>query len=106
VGRKEFKDYPVFAVFAEANRSSEVAEALWTVAMGIPTYFWPALPVTGSPKVMEFFSRFCEKTFGAKLFVPTDKKTEARPKANFILKEMIGETVPRLSGYPWKEKTN
>ena len=106
VGRKEFKDYPVFAVFAEANRSSEVTEALWTVAMGIPTYFWPALPVTGSPKVMEFFSRFCQKTFGAKLFVPTDKKTEARPKANFILKEMIGETVPRLSGYPWKEKTN
>jgi carbon-monoxide dehydrogenase catalytic subunit len=105
VGRKEFKDYPVFAVFAEANRSSEVTEALWTVAMGVPTYFWPALPVTGSQKAMEFFSRFCQETFGARLFVPTDKKTEARPKANFILKEMIGETVPRLSGYPWKEKT-
>jgi carbon-monoxide dehydrogenase catalytic subunit len=105
VGKKEFKDYPVFAVFAEANRSSEVTEALWTVAMGVPTYFWPALPVTGSPKAMEFLSRFCQETFGAKLFVPTDKRTEARPKANLILKEMIGETVPRLSGYPWKEKT-
>ena len=104
-GKKEFKDYPVFAVFAEANRSSEVAEALWTVAMGVPTYFWPALPVTGSPKAMEFLSRFCQETFGAKLYVPTDKRTEARPKANLILKEMIGETVPRLSGYPWKEKT-
>ena len=104
VGKKEFKDYPVFAVFAEANRSSEVAEALWTVAMGVPTYFWPALPVTGSPKAMEFLSRFCQETFGAKLFVPTDKRTEARAKANQILKEMIGETVPRLSGYPWKEK--
>ena len=104
VGKKEFKDYPVFAVFAEANRSSEVAEALWTVAMGVPTYFWPALPVTGSPKAMAFLSRFCQETFGAKLNVPTDKRTEARPKANLILKEMIGETVPRLSGYPWKEK--
>ena len=105
VGKKEFKDFPVFAVFAEANRSSEVTEALWTVAMGVPTYFWPALPVTGSSKAMEFLSRFCQDTFGAKLFIPTEKKTEARPKANFILKEMIGETVPRLSGYPWKEKT-
>jgi len=103
VGKKEFKDYPVFAVFAEANRSSEVVEALWTVAMGVPTYFWPALPVTGSPKAMEFLSRFCQETFGAKLFVPTDKRTEARAKANQILKEMIGETVPRLSGYPWKK---
>ena len=105
VGKKEFKDYPVFAVFAEANRSSEVTEALWTVAMGVPTYFWPALPVTGSPKAMEFFSRFCQERFGARLFIPTDKRTEARPKANQILKEMISETVPRLSGYPWKEKT-
>jgi hydroxylamine reductase (hybrid-cluster protein) len=102
VEKKALKDYPIVACFSEANRSAEVAEALWTVAMGVSAYFWPCLPVTGSPKTMEALSKFCQETFGAQLHVITDKKMEPRAKANLILKDLMGVQRPRLSGQSWK----
>ena len=101
-GKKEPRDYPILACFAEANRSAEVAEALWMVAMGISTYFWPSLPVVGSTRTVEALSRLCKGKFGSKLYVLTDKKMEPRIKANLMIKDLTDERSPRLSGYPWK----
>jgi hydroxylamine reductase (hybrid-cluster protein) len=101
-GKKEPRDYPILACFAEASRSTEVAEALWMVAMGVSTYFWPSLPVAGSPKTMEALSHLCQEKFGSKLHVVTDKKMEPRIKADLMIKELTGERGPRLSGHPWK----
>jgi len=101
-GKKELMDYPVVACFPEANRSSEVVEAMWTVAMGISTYFWPSLPVTGSLRAMEALTNFCKEKFGSKLNVITEKKIDARAKANLVLKSLRGEEGFGLSGKPWK----
>ncbi len=101
IGKKDFKALPIVACYPEANRSSEVAEAMWTVAMGVPTYFWPALPVTGSPKATEGLSRFCEEKFGAKLHITTEKKMEARAKANLIREAIMGKGGYGFSGKPW-----
>jgi len=102
VEKKALTGYPIVACFSEANRSAEVAEAMWTVAMGVSAYFWPCLPVTGSPKTMEALSKFCQENFGAKLHVVTDKKMEPRAKADLILKDLMGVQRPRLSGQAWK----
>ena len=101
-GKKELKDYPIVACFPEANRTSEVTEAMWTVAMGIQTFFWPTLPVTGSVKTMEALTKFCEEKFGSKLNVITEKKVDARTKANMVLKALRGEEGFEMSGKPWK----
>jgi hydroxylamine reductase (hybrid-cluster protein) len=103
VGKKDLKDYPVFACFAEANRSSEVTEAMAMVAMGVPVYFWPALPITGSPKTMGTLSQLCRERFGSELHIHIDKKMEARAKASLMIKNLGMETGPRLSGYAWKK---
>jgi hypothetical protein len=100
--KKALKEYPMVACFAEANRSTEVAEAMWTVAMGISTYFWPCLPVTGSAKTMETLSKICQEKFGAKLHVITDKKMEPRAKAALMIQDLEGGQRPRLSGQAWK----
>jgi carbon-monoxide dehydrogenase catalytic subunit len=101
-GKKELRDYPMVAVFPEAHRSSEVTEAMWTVAMGISTYFWPSLPVTGSLKIMEGLTKFCFEKFGSKLNISTDKKMDARTKASLVLKALEGEEGFGFSGKPWK----
>lgn len=101
-GKKELKDYPIVACFPEANRSSEVVEAMGMVAMGISTYFWPALPVTGSVKAMEALTKFCYENFGSKLNIITEKKIDARTKANLVLKALKGEEGFGMSGKPWK----
>ena len=100
--KKELKGYPMVACFPEANRSSEVVEAMWTVAMGIPTYFWPSLPVTGSVKAMEALKKFCSENFGSKLNVITEKKIDAQTKASMVLKALRGEEGFDMSGKPWK----
>ncbi len=100
--KKELRDVPIIAVFPEAHRSSEVTEAMWTVAMGISTYVWPALPVTGSQKTMETLTKFCHEKFGARLNIVTEKKIDARAKANLALKALQGEGVLSMSGKPWK----
>jgi carbon-monoxide dehydrogenase catalytic subunit len=102
IGKKDLKALPIVACYPEANRSSEVTEAMWTVAMGVPTYFWPALPVTGSPKAMEGLSKFSEDNFGAKLHIMTEKKIEARAKAKLILEAIMGKEKYGFSGKPWK----
>jgi carbon-monoxide dehydrogenase catalytic subunit len=81
------KELPLVACFPEANRTKAVARAAWTVAMGIPTYFWPYLPVTGSPKTVEALGDFCQKTFGAKLNVVAEKM-EVAEKANLLMHEL------------------
>ena len=101
-GKKELTWYPIVACYPEANRSSEVTEAMWTVAMGISTYFWPALPVTGSVRVMEALTKFCSERFGSKLMITNEKKMEARAKADWIMKAIRGEEGYGLSGKPWK----
>jgi carbon-monoxide dehydrogenase catalytic subunit len=101
-GKKELKDYPIMACFPEGSRTSEVTEAMWTVAMGIQTYFWPSLPVTGSVRAMEALTRFCEEKFGSQLNVVTEKKMDARTKASMILKALRGEEGFDMSGKPWK----
>lgn len=101
-GKKELMDYPVVACFPEANRSSEVVEAMWTVAMGISTYFWPSLPVTGSLRAMGALTNFCKEKFGSKLNIITEKKIDARAKANLVLKSLRGEEGFGMSGKPWK----
>jgi carbon-monoxide dehydrogenase catalytic subunit len=72
-GKKPLKEFPIVACFPEANRTKAVARAAWTVAMGIPTYFWPFLPVTGSQKTMDALGGYCEEKFGARLHVVTQK---------------------------------
>jgi carbon-monoxide dehydrogenase catalytic subunit len=79
------KEFPLVACFPEANRTKAVARAAWTATMGIPTYFWPYLPVTGSPKTIEALGDFCEKTFDAKLNVVTERM-EPVEKAKLIVK--------------------
>jgi hydroxylamine reductase (hybrid-cluster protein) len=102
IGKKDLKALPIVACYPEANRSSEVTEAMWTVAMGVPTYFWPALPVTGSPKATEGLSKFCEEKFGARLHITTEKKMEARAKAKLVLEPILSKHGYGFSGKPWK----
>lgn len=101
-GKKEIGDIPIVAVFPEAHRSSEVTEAMWTVAMGISTYFWPSLPVTGSQKTMEVLTKYCYEKFGSRLNVVTEKKLDARAKASLVLKALKGEVGFGMSGKPWR----
>jgi carbon-monoxide dehydrogenase catalytic subunit len=83
--KKHLKEFPIVACFPEANRTKAVARAAWTVAMGIPTYFWPFLPVTGSQKTVEALGKFCEEKFGAKLHVIT-QKMEYKEKVELFMK--------------------
>jgi carbon-monoxide dehydrogenase catalytic subunit len=85
--KKQLKELPIVACFPEANRTKAVARATWTVAMGIPTYFWPFLPVTGSQKTIETLGKFCEEKFGAKLHVVT-QKMEYKEKAELLIKNL------------------
>ncbi|CAB1062728.1 hypothetical protein D1BOALGB6SA_7510 [Olavius sp. associated proteobacterium Delta 1] len=98
-GSKALSDYPICAYFPEANRTAEVSKAIWTVAMGVSTYFWPCLPVTGSAKTRQALSDFCRQKFGAKLHVVT-QKIDARTKAGLFLKE-IDAPAP-MSGKSWE----
>jgi hydroxylamine reductase (hybrid-cluster protein) len=72
------------------------------VAMGISTYFWPSLPVTGSTKAMEALTKFCSEKLGAKLNIVTEKKIDARAKANLVLNALKGKEGFGFSGKPWK----
>jgi carbon-monoxide dehydrogenase catalytic subunit len=87
IGKKQLKEFPMVACFPEANRTKAVARAAWTVAMGIPTYFWPFLPVTGSQKTIEALGEFCEKSFGARLHVVT-QKMEYKGKVELLMKSL------------------
>jgi hypothetical protein len=87
VGKRAIKDFPVVACFPEANRTKAVARAAWTVAMGIPTYFWPFLPVTGSQKTVEALGKFCEEKFGAGFYVVT-QKMEYMEKVELLMKAL------------------
>ena len=86
-GKKQLRELPIVASFPEANRTKAVVRAAWTVAMGIPIYFWPFLPVTGSPKTVEGLGDFCEKNFGARLHVVT-QKMEYIEKADLLMKSL------------------
>jgi carbon-monoxide dehydrogenase catalytic subunit len=86
-GKKPIKDFPIVACFPEANRTKAVARAAWTVAMGVPTYFWPFLPVTGSQKTIEALSGFCEEKFGAMLHVVTQKMVY-KEKVELLVKSL------------------
>ncbi len=85
--KKQLKELSIVACFPEANRTKAVARATWTVAMGIPTYFWPFLPVTGSQKTIETLGKFCEEKFGARLHVVT-QKMEYKEKAELLMKAL------------------
>jgi len=98
-GNKALADYPICAYFPEANRTAEVTKALWTVAMGVSTYFWPCLPVTGSAKTRQALSDFCRHKFGAQLHVVT-QKIDARTKAGLFLKEINAPAA--MSGKSWE----
>ncbi len=101
-GKKDLQEFPIIACFPEGNRSAEVTEAMGWVAMGLTTYFWPPLPVTGSEKAMEALTHFCFEKFGAKLMISTEKKMEARAKADWIFKALRGEKGYGISGKPWR----
>ena len=96
---KSLSEYPICAYFPEASRTVEVTKAMWTVAMGVSTYFWPCLPVTGSPKTQEALTGFCKERFGASLHVIT-QKIDARTKAGYFLKTIKAPAV--LSGKAWE----
>ena len=96
---KSLSDYPICAYFPEASRTTEVTKAMWTVAMGVSTYFWPCLPVTGSPRAQEALSGFCQEKFGASLHVIT-QKIDARTKAGYFLNTIKAPAV--LSGKAWE----
>jgi hypothetical protein len=55
--------------------------------MGIPVYFWPYLPVTGSPKTVEILKQFCQEKFGAAFHIVT-QKMGAREKVELIMKDL------------------
>jgi carbon-monoxide dehydrogenase catalytic subunit len=96
---KALSDYPICAYFPEANRTAEVSQAMWMVATGISTYFWPCLPVTGSVKTQQALSDFCEQKFGAKLHVVT-QTIDARTKADLFLKTI--DVPAEMSGKSWE----
>jgi carbon-monoxide dehydrogenase catalytic subunit len=98
-GDKALSGYPICAYFPEANRTAEVAKALWTVAMGVSTYFWPCLPVTGSAKTQQALSDFCQQKFSSRLHVVT-QKIDARTKARLFLNEI--EAPAAMSGKSWE----
>ena len=98
-GNKALSDYPICAYFPEANRTAEVTKAMWTVAMGVSTYFWPALPVTGSARAQQALEDFCRDKFGASLHVVT-QKIDARTKAGLFLKTI--EAPESMSGKSWE----
>jgi len=98
-GSKALAEYPICAYFPEAGRTAEVTQALWTVAMGVSTYFWPCLPVTGSANTRQALSDFCRQKFGAQLHVVT-QKIDARTKAGLFLKEI--DAPAALSGKSWE----
>jgi carbon-monoxide dehydrogenase catalytic subunit len=98
-GNKALSDYPICAYFPEANRTAEVTKAMWTVAMGVSTYFWPCLPVTGSAKTQQALEGFCRDKFGAALHVVT-QKIDARTKAGLFLKTI--EAPETMSGKSWE----
>ncbi len=85
--KKSLRELPIVACFPEANRAKAVARATWTVAMGIPVYFWPFLPVTGSQKTVEALGKFCEEKFGAEFHVVT-QKMETKAKAEMLTKAL------------------
>jgi len=87
MGKKAIKEFPIVACFPEANRTKAVVRAAWTVAIGIPTYFWPFLPVTGSQKTIEALSGFCEEKFGARLHIIT-QKMEYKEKVDLLIKSL------------------
>ena len=89
----------MFACFSEANRSEEVVRAVALMAMGVSTYFWPTLPVTGSSRAVKVLTEYCAQTFGAGLNVIV-KKLSAAEKAKLI----IGQVAPpaKMSGDTWK----
>jgi carbon-monoxide dehydrogenase catalytic subunit len=99
--KKAVRELPILACFAEANRSAEVAEALSLVAMGVSTYFWPCLPVTGSPRTMEALATLCNEKFGARMVVHTDKKMEPLAKARMILNVFNRVPDPSATDHPW-----
>ena len=98
-GSKALADYPICAYFPEASRTAEVTQAMWTVAMGVSTYFWPCLPVTGSAKTRQALSDFCQQKFGAKLHVVT-QKIDSRTKAGLFLNEI--DAPAAMSGKSWE----
>jgi carbon-monoxide dehydrogenase catalytic subunit len=98
-GNKALSQYPICAYFPEANRTAEVTQALWTVAMGVSTYFWPCLPVTGSANTQKALGDFCQEKFGATLHVVT-QKIDARTKAGLFLKTI--EAPAEMSGKSWE----
>ena len=98
-GGQALSNYPICAYFPEAARTIEVTQAMWTVAMGVSTYFWPCLPVTGSAKTQQALSDFCQQKFGSKLHVVT-QKIDARTKAGLFLKEV--DAPAQMSGKSWE----
>jgi len=98
-GDKALSDYPICAYFPEANRTAEVTKAMWTVAMGVSTYFWPCLPVTGSARTQQALEDFCRDKFGASLHVVT-QKIDARTKAGLFLKTI--DAPESMSGKSWE----
>jgi carbon-monoxide dehydrogenase catalytic subunit len=97
--KRALSDYPICAYLPEANRTAEVTKAMWTVAMGVSTYFWPSLPVTGSVNMQQALSDFCEQKFGSKLHVVT-QKIDARTKAGLFLKTI--DVPAQMSGKSWE----
>jgi carbon-monoxide dehydrogenase catalytic subunit len=98
-GDKALSEYPICAYFPEANRTAEVTKAMWTVAMGVSTYFWPCLPVTGSARTQKALDEFCRDKFGAALHVVT-QKIDARTKAELFLKAI--DAPASMSGTSWE----
>jgi carbon-monoxide dehydrogenase catalytic subunit len=98
-GDKALADYPICAYFPEASRTAEVTKAMWTVAMGVSTYFWPCLPVTGSANTQRALEDFCRDKFGASLHVVT-QKIDARTKAGLFLKTI--DAPESMSGKSWE----
>ncbi len=101
--KKSIRELPILACFAEANRSAEAGEALSLVAMGVSTYCWPCLPVTGSPTTMKALSKLCRLQFGAELIIHTDKKMEPLAKAGLIMKVFNRAADPSVNDHPWTD---
>lgn len=98
---KGVKELPVRACFCEANGSMETVMALGLVAMGVCTYFWPNLPVTGSQKTVDFLDRYCAETFGARLHV-ISRRMNGPVKAKTISQELSDGKPLSMSGKEWR----
>ena len=70
--------------------------------MGVSTYFWPCLPVTGSPKTVEALSKLCMR-IRRETDRPHGQENGAAGEGGMILKVFNRIADPSAGDHPWTD---